>query len=228
MSEKTLKFNNIRLNKKEFHKSKEPIDLLSVNVDQIVVSDKFKHNNEGFKYFIVYQEGRIVKPLCIILPQMSGYIKYFENGGENIFFIKDEVWKKYDKIWDAIKNKLGIKFHSEPVYEYKYLKAKVREFNGVIKTNFLGNDMPKENMHYTCIACITIDSVLTIDKKNHPQVYLEECKYKVKKIQMSRFINTELKSDSESSDLDSDSEKIGAKVDNELMTKLEKSGSDSE
>ena len=59
------------------------------------------------------------------------------------FFIKDEVWKKYDKIWDAIKNKLGIKFHSEPVYEYKYLKAKVREFNRVIKTNFLGN-MPKK------------------------------------------------------------------------------------
>ena len=139
------------------------------------------------------------------------------------FFIKDEVWKKYDKIWDAIKNKLGIKFHSEPVYEYKYLKAKVREFDGVIKTNVLGNDMPKENMHYTCIACITIDSVLTIDKKNHPQVYLEECKYRIKKTQMPKFINTELKSDSES-----DSEKIGAKVDNELMTKLEKSGSDSE
>ena len=146
-----------------------------------------------------------------------------------LFFIKDdEVWDEYDEIWDTIKNKLGIKFHCEPVFEYRYLKAKVREFDGVIKTNFLGNDIPKENMHYTCIACITIDSVLTIDKKNHPQVYLEECKYKVKKIQMSRFINTELKSDSESSDSDLDSEKIGAKVDNELMTKLEKSGSDSE
>ena len=72
MSEKTLKFDNIRVNKKEFHKSKQPIDLMSVNVDQIVVSDKFKHNNEGFKYFIGYQEGEIVKPLCIILPQMSG------------------------------------------------------------------------------------------------------------------------------------------------------------
>ena len=74
---------------------------------------------------------------------------------------------------------------------------------------------------------ITIDSVMNFDKKNHPQVYLEECKYRVKKIQMPRFINTELKSDSES-DSDLDSEKIGAKVDNELMTKLEKSGSDSE
>ena len=71
MSEKTLKFNNIRLNKKEFHKSKEPVDLMSVvnvNVDQIVISDKFKPNNEGFKYFIGYQEGAIVKPLCTILP----------------------------------------------------------------------------------------------------------------------------------------------------------------
>ena len=135
------------------------------------------------------------------------------------FFIKDdEVWDKFGKIWDMIKDKLDINFHREPVYKYKYLKAKVREFDGAIKTNFLGNDMPKENMHYTCIACITIDSVLRIDKKNHLQVYLEECKYRVKKTQMY----------SDSSDSDSNSENIGAKVDNELMAKLEKLGSDSE
>ena len=77
MSEKTLKFNNIRLNKKEFRKSKEPIDLLSVDLDQIVVSYKFKHNNEGFKHFTGYLENGIVKPLCIILPQTDGYKKYF-------------------------------------------------------------------------------------------------------------------------------------------------------
>ena len=104
------------------------------------------------------------------------------------------------------KNKLGIKCHSEPFYEQKYLKAKVREFDGVTKTNFLGNNMPKE--------------------KNHPQVYLEECKCRMKEIQMSRFINTELKSDSDS-DSELDSEKVGAKFDAELMAKL-KSGSDSE
>ena len=67
-----------------------------------------------------------------------------------------------------IKDKLSIIFHSKSVYEYIYLKAKVREFDGVIKTKFLGNDMPKETMHYTCIACITIDSVMNIDNKNHP------------------------------------------------------------
>ena len=85
MSEKELKFDNIRVNKKEFHKSKQPIDLMSVNVDQIVLSDKSNHSGEGFKYLIGYQEGEIVKPLCIILPQMSGYIKYFKNGGKNMF-----------------------------------------------------------------------------------------------------------------------------------------------
>ena len=148
MSEKTLKFNNIRLNKKEFHKSKEPIDLLSVDVDQIVVSYKFKHNVEVFKHFIVYLEGKIFKPLCIILAQMSGHIKYFENDGKNMSFLvkDDKVWDKYDKIWDVIKDKLGIELHSEPVYEYRYLKAKVREFDVVIKTSFLGNDSKK-----TCI-----------------------------------------------------------------------------
>ena len=60
---------------------------MSVNVDQIVVSDKFKHSDEGYKYFIGYQEDEIVKPLCIILPQMSRYIKYFEKGGKNISFL---------------------------------------------------------------------------------------------------------------------------------------------
>ena len=100
MSEKTLKFNNISLNKKEFHKSKEPIDLISVNVDQIVVSDKFKHSGEDFKYFIGYQENEYFKPLCIILTQMSGYIKYFENGGKNMSSLikDDEVWEKYEQI----------------------------------------------------------------------------------------------------------------------------------
>ena len=152
---------------------------------------------------------------------MSGYIKYFKNDRENIFFLikDDEVWDKYDKIWDVITDKLGIDFHSKPVYEYRYLKARVRKFDDVIKTNFLGNNVPEENMHYTCIAFITIDSVLKIDKKNHPQVYLEESKYRAKKIQMSRLINTELKSDSYS-----DSE-LEPKSDTELMAKLK---SDSE
>ena len=138
MSEKALTLDNIRVNKKGFHKSKQSIDLMSVNVDQIVVSDKFKHIDEGFTYFIGYQEDEIVKLLCIILPQVSWYIKYFENGGKNmsVFVRDDNVLDKYNKIWDKIKNKLNIKFHSKPVYDEKYLKVKIREFDGMIKSNF--------------------------------------------------------------------------------------------
>ena len=178
MSEKKLKCNNIRLNKNKFHKSKEQIELMSVIVYQTVVSDKFKHSNEDFKYFIGYQEGEIVKWLFIILSQMSGYIKSFENGVKNMSFtIKDSnILDKYNNIWDKIKELLSIKFHSKPVYDQTYVKVKVREFDGKIKTNFLGNKEPKENIPYTSTACITIDSVMEMDKKNYPQVYLEECK----------------------------------------------------
>ena len=180
MTGETLKFNNIRVNKKEFHMSKKPINLMSVNVNKIVVSDRFNYNEDGYQYFISYQKGETVKPLCIILLQMSLYIKYFEHGDMNMsFLMKDEeVGEQYKQIWSVIKNKLGIKFHSKPIYENKYLKTKVREYDDAVKTNFLANVIPKENMHYTCMVCITIDSVMRMDKKNYPQVYLEEYKYK--------------------------------------------------
>ena len=186
------------VNKKEFYKSKQPINLVLLNVDQIVIFDKIKHNYDGFKYFIGYKEDDIVKPLCIILPQMSGYIKYFENGGKDMSFVikDDDVLAKYNEISNKIKRTLNIKLHSMPVYSEKNIKTKVKEFNGVIKTNFLDDEIPKENEHYACIACINIDSIIRLEKTNYPEVYLEECKYKIKKIKISEFINTELHSDS--------------------------------
>ena len=90
-----------------------------------------------------------------------------------------------------------------------------------LRQTFLGDGVPKENMHCICIFCVTIDSVMRMKKENYPQVYLEECKYKVKKIQMCRIINAELESVS-----DSYSE---AESDIELISKLKSgSGSDSE
>ena len=77
----------------------------------------------------------------------------------------DSVLDKYNEIWNKIKKTLNIKFHSMPVYDKKYTKAKAREFNGVIKTNFGGDKIPKEDAHHTCIVCITIDSVMKMNKK---------------------------------------------------------------
>ena len=138
------------------------------------------------------------------------------------FIVKDnDALDKYNEIWDKINKRLNIKFHGTLVYNEKYIKVKVREFEGVIKTNFLGNKIPKENKHYTCIVYVTIDSVMRMEMKNYPQVYWEECKYKMKKKKMNTFVEAELESDSESG---SESE---SKSDTGLMAKLE-FGSNSE
>ena len=135
------------------------------------------------------------------------YYLIFENGEKNMSFVikDDNVLDKYDEIWDRIKETLSIKFHSTPIYDEKYIKARVREFNGVIKINFLSDEVPKENEHYTCIGCITIDSVMRMEKKNYLPVYLEERKYRMKKTKMIKFIDAELESESESA-LESDIE----------------------
>ena len=93
MLKKILKFDNVKVNKKEFHVSNQTI-VLNLNVNQILISYKFEHSDKGFKYYIGYKDNNIVRLLCIILPQMSGFIKYFD----------DSVLVKYNEIWDKIKN----------------------------------------------------------------------------------------------------------------------------
>ena len=85
---------------------------------------------------------------------------------------------KYTEIWKKIKSILNVKFHSQPIYDDKYIKAKVKTFNNTINKLFSGDEIPKERIHYVCSSAICIDSVLKTEKKNYPQVYLEQCKYK--------------------------------------------------
>ena len=162
-----LIFNDVEVSKKEFYDSKKAIPLNLVNVDNIVVSNKVKNKNETSKYFIGYFNDEVVTPLCIILPQMGGYVKYFDNGGKNMSLkIEDEnVYAKYNSIWNKIKGLLGVKFHSDPIYDYSYIKTKVKTFSEVIKTLFSGDKIPHERVEYSCIACISVDSVLKVDKK---------------------------------------------------------------
>ena len=178
MSEKTLKFDNIRLDKKEFHKSKQPINLDLVNADQIVAYDKFNHNDDGFKYFTGYKEGEVVKPLCIILPEMSGYIKYFENDGKNIsFMVKNDVLGKYNKICNKIKKTLSIKFHSM-LFRWWNTKRKC-----ALRSHSL----------------LTTDSVMRMEKKEWSTSLFRRMQMQNKEyITMSKFINTDLESESES------------------------------
>ena len=106
---KTILFNDVEVNKKDFSDAKIAIPLNSVDISNIVVSNKGKNDNDTSKYFIGYlHDNDEISPLCIILPQMSGYIKYFKNGGKNMSFNieDDEVYVKYNQIWKKIKELL--------------------------------------------------------------------------------------------------------------------------
>ena len=136
---------------------------------------------------------------------MTEYIKSLQSRGKKKSVVtKDNNWlHKNNEIWKRSKEILSIQFNSMSVYDKKYIKAKVREFNDVNKINLLDNEILKWNMHYACIACTIIDFVMEIEKKDYPQVNLEECKYKLKKIKMTNFIKTKLELASE---LESDTE----------------------
>ena len=183
MSSQKIKFGYKEIDKKEFYLSKQAILLNSVDLSKIVVSSKWKISDTKYKYFCRYINNDIIQPLCVILPQMSGYIKYFDDGGKNMSFITDdkEVYKKYNEIWEVVRKLLKLKFFVVPIRDDKYIIPKLKIFKNVNITTFTNNVIPEENTHYTCISAVDIDSVLKIDKKAFPQAYLEQCKYILKK-----------------------------------------------
>ena len=133
---------------------------------------------------------------------MSGYIKYFENGGKDMSFKIEskDVYLKYNEIWNKIKSLLNIKLHSQPIYDEKYIKTKVKTLNNTINILFSGDKLAKERIYYICIPATIIDSVLRVNKKNYSQGCLEQCKYKVKKRELMNFIDDEVILSDNSSD----------------------------
>ena len=136
---------------------------------------------------------------------MNGYIKYFNDVGKNMSFVTDdeEVYKKYNEIWEVVREILKLKFAVNPIYlsniTDEYIIAKLKIFNGTNRTTFTDNIIPIKRNDYTCIAAIDIDSVLKIDNKRaYPQAYLEQCKYKLRKRRGVNFINDEIIDDSDS------------------------------
>ena len=140
---------------------------------------------------------------CVILPQMDGYIKYFDDGGKIMSFVTDDekIYKKYNKIWEVIRNFLKIDLTVNPVRDDIYLVAKLKIFNGINRTTFTNNAIPIEKDHYICIPVIDIDSVLKIDKKAYPQAYLEQCKYKLKKRKIVNYTDDEIIDEDSDSDI---------------------------
>ena len=195
MGLKKIKFGDKEVDKKEFYFSKQAISLDSVDLSKIVVSNKWKINDKTYKYSCGYLNNDVIQPLCVIWPQMSGYIKYFDDGGKNMSFVTDDedVYEKYNEIWEVVRKLLKVKFTVNPIRDDKYIIAKLKIFNRTNRTAFANNIIPIERNNYICIAAIDIDSVLKIDNKiAYPQAYLEQCKYKLKKRKIINFIDDEI------------------------------------
>ena len=166
MSSQKIKFGDKEVDKKTFYSSKEAILLDSVDLSKIVVSSKWKLNDTTYKYFCGYLNNNVIKPLCVILPQMSGYIKYLDDGGKNMSFVTDDekVYEKYNEIWNVVKGLLKLKLAASPIRNDKYILAKLKIFKKTNLTKFNNNIIPTEKNHYICIPAIDIDSVLKLIK----------------------------------------------------------------
>ena len=120
----------------------------SVDLSKIVVSSRWKRNDTTYKYFCGYLNNDVIKPLCVILPQMIGYIKYFDNGGKNMSFVIDdkEVYEKYNEIWNVVKRLLKLEFTDSPIRDDKYILAKLKIFKKKSLTTFNNNIIPMEKI----------------------------------------------------------------------------------
>ena len=151
ISSRKIKFGDKEVYKKEFHSSKQAISLDSVDLSKIIVSNKWKINDTTYKYLCGYLNNDVIQPLCVILPQMNGYIKYFDDGGKNMSFVTDdeEVYKKYNEIREVVRKLLKLKFTVGPVRDDKYIIAKLKIFNKINGTTFTDDIIPFEKNHYT-------------------------------------------------------------------------------
>ena len=146
MSSQKIKFGDKEVDKKEFYLSKQVILLDSVDLSEIVVSSKWKINDTTYKYLCGYLNNDIIQPLCVILPQMSGYIKYFDDGGKNMSFVTDdeEVYGKYNKIREVVRKLLKLKVTVSPIRDDKYIIAKLKIFKKIKRTRFTDDIIPME------------------------------------------------------------------------------------
>ena len=176
MTLRKIKFGHKEIYKTKFYSSKQAILLDSVDLNKIVVSKKWKINDTTYKYICGYLNNDTIQPLCVILPQMDGYIKYFNDGGKNMSFVTDDekIYEKYIEIWEVIRNLLKVDFIVSPVRDDKYLVAKLKIFDIINRTTFNNNNfIPIVRNHYICIPVIDIDSALKIDNKRaYPQEHI--------------------------------------------------------
>ena len=127
---------------------------------------------------------------------MSAYRRGFDETKYISFFVKDdELLEIYNETWEKVKNSIKKEFDSEPVYNEKHLKAKIKSYNGRINTNFHNNKILKDGSQFIFLflSVLLIDPVFRTGKNYYPEVFLEECKYVIKEKKMAEYITEDIK-----------------------------------
>ena len=179
-----------------FYKNKKVFQTDCIDVNKVLVSKKKPYGTKNsFKYFIGFNDNDVIRPLCLRLPQMSGYARKFDENATMSFKANNkQLLKNYNKIWENVEKLLKIDFESKPVYDDddKYIKTKIKIYAGSVITHFQSKKMPKEKAPCKCLSIIMLDSVIKANKKYYPQTLLEECKYVQEKIKIENLIDDDL------------------------------------
>ena len=195
MSWKNINFDEKTIKTSEFYKNKKITSIDNTDVNKILVSKKKTCGTKNlFKYFIGYNDNDVIRPLCVRLPQMTGYARKFDENATMYFRANNkELLKNYNKICEKVENLLKINFESKPVYgdDDKYIKAKIKIYAGSMITNFRNKKMLKEKAPCKCLSIIMLDSIIKANKKYYPQALLEERKYIEEKIKIENLIDDE-------------------------------------
>ena len=217
MSRENINFDDKKTKKASFTKKKKLTSMGDVNVNKILVSKKESYGtNNSFKYFIGYSDNDVSTPLCVRLPQLTGYARKFDENATMSFRANNkQLSKYYNKIWGKVEKLMRIDFESKPVYgdDDKCIKTKIKIYAGSVITNFHDKKkMPKEKVPCKCLSLIMLDSVIKANKTYYPQILVEERKYVWEKIKTEDHINDDL----EKSESDSDSnDEIESDIDND-------------
>ena len=182
--------------KSRFYKSKKVIKIDDTDINKILVSKEGPCGTKNsFKCVIGCNDNNVIRPLCIKLPQMIGYVRKFEGNTTMSFKINgSKLLKKCNQIWKKVEKFLKLNFNGEPIYgdNDKHIKTKIKIYGGSVNTNFEGKKMPKEKVPCKSLSIIMLDSVVKVKKKYYAQTLLEECKYEPKQIKMENLIDNVL------------------------------------
>ena len=200
MGGKAIDFKGKKINKKYFYKNKKQFKIKDIDINKKLISVPEPYVKKNAKKYIIGYIDDVIRPLRILLPQIIGYVKRFDDRKTMSFVADDkELLKEYTKVWEKIRDLTGKK--PEPVYGDKYIKTKIKSYNNDIRTNFdvEGNNgkVPKASCSYKCFSLIALDSVIKMGTKYYPQTLLEEGKYKLTKKKMEDLITDDFDPSSE-------------------------------